>query len=243
MQLVRLESEGDAPLSELREVRRRLATLRDELDRRRTWEFDDPVSTLRHDNLSELVDGLRRLKVTLDGVRERRDFALDATELSIEAHRDAWDAVIRDLADAERTPRYGGTALEPIRGLIPLGRDPASGLFEFAHLQSGDPARRDAESGELHLEADTGIVLVLIPGGRVVMGAEREPANPEACCDPLAHGEEGPAHAVILDPFLLSKYEMTQRQWLAASDRNPSHYQPGASQASARSRGATPSSR
>ena len=32
--------------------------------------------------------------------------------------------------------------------MIPLGRDPRSGLHEFAHLESGEPATRDPETGE-----------------------------------------------------------------------------------------------
>ncbi len=39
--------------------------------------------------------------------------------------------------------------------------------------------------------------------------------------------EEGPVHEVALDPFFLSKYEMTQGQWLTFTGKNPSRYKPG----------------
>jgi formylglycine-generating enzyme required for sulfatase activity len=45
--------------------------------------------------------------------------------------------------------------------------------------------------------------------------------------DPLATSIESPDHEVALDPFLISKYEMTQGQWLRATGQNPSHHQPG----------------
>jgi formylglycine-generating enzyme required for sulfatase activity len=36
-----------------------------------------------------------------------------------------------------------------------------------------------------------------------------------------------PVHRVTLKPFLLSKYEMTQGQWLRFTGENPSRFQPG----------------
>jgi formylglycine-generating enzyme required for sulfatase activity len=37
---------------------------------------------------------------------------------------------------------------------------------------------------------------------------------------------EGPVHDVKLKPFLISKYEISQGQWLRFTGKNPSHYQP-----------------
>jgi len=39
--------------------------------------------------------------------------------------------------------------------------------------------------------------------------------------------DEAPVHEVRIDPFLLSKFEMTQGQWLRFTRTNPSIYQPG----------------
>jgi formylglycine-generating enzyme required for sulfatase activity len=69
-------------------------------------------------------------------------------------------------------------------------------------------------------------VFVLIPGGTFDMGAQR--GRPDGRNDdPDAQSDEGPVHAVALAPFLLSKYEMTQGQWLRVTGANPSIYGPG----------------
>jgi formylglycine-generating enzyme required for sulfatase activity len=138
-------------------------------------------------------------------------------------HADAWDA-----ARAELDAAYPGVAadlagLAPRVGLTPLGPDPDSGLWEFAHLASGTPPARD-ERGRLVLEERSCIVLVLLPGGRATLGAQRaDPGGPNY--DPLCDVDE-PVHEVELSPFLMSKYELTQGQWLALTGENPSFYQP-----------------
>jgi formylglycine-generating enzyme required for sulfatase activity len=44
--------------------------------------------------------------------------------------------------------------------------------------------------------------------------------------DPDARPGEHPPHAVTLDPFFLSKYEMTQSLWRRSMETNPSRYPP-----------------
>lgn len=44
--------------------------------------------------------------------------------------------------------------------------------------------------------------------------------------DALASAAEGPVNAVTLDPFFISKYELTQGQWMRFSGENPSTYAP-----------------
>ena len=60
----------------------------------------------------------------------------------------------------------------------------------------------------------TGIVMVRVPGGSFSMGS------------PVTETErqenEGPVHKVMLSPFLISKYEVTQEQWIRIMGRNPS---------------------
>ena len=46
--------------------------------------------------------------------------------------------------------------------------------------------------------------------------------------DPMAAVDEGPVQSVTLDPFFVSKYEMTQGQWQRATRQNPSTIQPAA---------------
>jgi formylglycine-generating enzyme required for sulfatase activity len=113
---------------------------------------------------------------------------------------------------------YPGLELPPAAwmGLVPIGDDPdpESGLWEFAHLMTGEPAVR-AGDGRLILTEQTGIVLVLIPGGSFSMG------------DPETKWTERSSHDVELSPYWLSKYEMTQGQWQRLTGRNPSCYGPG----------------
>jgi formylglycine-generating enzyme required for sulfatase activity len=135
-----------------------------------------------------------------------------------------WSEAMASIASMAECPAYGGLRITPQLGLLPIGRDPESNLWEFAHLQTGEPAERGAD-GKLALEEETGLVFVLLPGGTFTMGAQRsDPAGPNY--DPRANSDEGPPHQVTLSPFFLSKYEMTQGQWLRFVGRNPSQYGP-----------------
>jgi len=126
--------------------------------------------------------------------------------------------------------------IAPQLGLVPLGVDPASHLFEFVHLASGAPGReipaRDPRTGRLEPTGDMGIVFVLLPGGTFTMGAQAlDPDGPNH--DPLAQPNERP-NEVTLAPFFLAKYEMTQGQWSRlwhgeAALRFPSYYRIGKS--------------
>ncbi|MCA8972982.1 MAG: SUMF1/EgtB/PvdO family nonheme iron enzyme, partial [Planctomycetes bacterium] len=62
------------------------------------------------------------------------------------------------------------------------------------------------------------IVLVLLPGGRFRMG------SPEGAA--LSTAAEVPAHEIDLAPFLCSKFETTQGQWLRIAGTNPSRFRP-----------------
>ena len=55
------------------------------------------------------------------------------------------------------------------------------------------------------------------------MGAQKDdPAGRNY--DPQAESDESPVHEIDLDPFLVSKYEMTQSQWQRFTGTNPSYY-------------------
>jgi formylglycine-generating enzyme required for sulfatase activity len=160
----------------------------------------------------------------VQSVRVRLDFAKTVYESTVERYRDAWSGTIAALADPSLSPRYGGFRLRAQVGLIPLGRDPESGLFEFAHLQTGEPPERGS-GGKLRLAEESGLVFILLPGGTFDMGAvppseDRPAGSPNV--DPGAMPPERPVHAVTVRPFFLSKYEMTQGQWVRFTGRNPS---------------------
>ena len=81
------------------------------------------------------------------------------------------------------SPLYGGLELTEQYGLVPLEPDEKSGLWEFWHARTGEEPKRGGVDREWVVEEDTGMVFVLMPA------------------------------TATLEPFLISKYEMTQGQW------------------------------
>lgn len=198
-----------------------------------TWEFATPEAQWEHDTLAGLIgriEGFAGEGGLLDDVRGRRSELDRIVELSAagDAARAAWVEAIAAIGDAERTPAYGGLALEEQFGLVPIGTDPESGLWEFAHVQSGEVPDRDPATGELRLTEASSIVLVLIPGGSDTFGAQKTRQDwPNL--DPDTFGWESPIYSFTLDPYFLSKYEMTQGQWLRTRGSNPSELHTGSS--------------
>ncbi len=166
------------------------------------------------------------------GMQRRRDTAGTVDRLTItgEEARRRWDESITSIGDPEQCPEYAGLSLTPQFGLLPIGRDPESRLWEFWHAMSGEEPTRTS-NGRLSINADTGIVLVLIPGGPFFQGAQGEdPSGPNYDPDSFLDGfpmAEGPVHEVTLSPYFISKYEVTQRQWQFLTDRNPSSFAAG----------------
>jgi len=159
-------------------------------------------------------------------VTDRLRFAETVEEESITNHQDAWDHAIRSIADESLCPAYNGLVTEEQIGLVPIGRDSRSGLWEFAHLQTGEIPERGSD-GTLIITEETGLVFVLIPAGTFHMGAakpnsEHPIGSPNA--DPQAQSDESPVHPVTLGAFFLSKYEMTQAQWRRFMGHNPSYF-------------------
>lgn len=194
---------------------------------RATWTFAEAHDQMLHDRLTALVPDVERLEVDARGysrierVRRAIDSVLVQEAEPADARRDAWDDAIASIRDSNECPHYGGLVLAPQEGLLPIGRDPQSGLWEFAHTLSGEVARRGA-GGRLVMEDETGIVLVLLPGGEYWQGSQD--VDPDAPgFDPWRQLDEGPMTAVILDPFFLSKYELTQAQWRRWNGRDPSY--------------------
>ena len=134
------------------------------------------------------------------------------------AYARRWDEARNGIAAT-----YLGLDLPVQVGLVPMGSDPDSGLWEFWHVLSGDEPTRD-ENGRLVMTGESGIVLVLLPGGTFTMGAQSEDPTGENF-DSQARDDEGPVHEVTLTPFFISKYEMTQGQWTRFTGHNPSYYQ------------------
>jgi tRNA A-37 threonylcarbamoyl transferase component Bud32 len=147
------------------------------------------------------------------GITRRLEFSRTMTELSLTGERAAplWKEALAAIADEDGP--YRGLRIAPQLGLLPLGADPESGLWEFAHLLSGEAPKRD-QDGLLNVRESTCIVLVLVPGDTFEMGV------PDGA--PGANEASTPRHPVTLEPFFLSKYETTEAQWMRFTGTNPS---------------------
>ena len=136
----------------------------------------------------------------LQPLKDRKDWHVPATQI-------------------ESDPRFHGLILIPQLGLIPLGRDRDSQLQEFALAETGSVPTRDPIDGRLALLPESAIVLVLVPGGTTTIGAAAE--------DDMAAAVELPQLIVQIAPFFISKFEVTQAQWLRLAGNNPSRWAQG----------------
>lgn len=229
----------DRAREELGEIERRWEALESGATARRSWSFPagSEIDAWWHETISELVARLESLEDPATGLLSDGPDACDP---------DGGWSVPRRLAFASRLEEgfsRGGEyerrwreALPDIRarygfelpvqmGLVPIGTDPRSGLWEFWHIASGvEPVRTE---GELEPTDAVGIVFVLLPGGIAVVGASPKQGAPNH--SPLAGNCEWPVRTVRLTPFFLSKYEMTQGQWERLAGSNPSAYSAGPS--------------
>ena len=193
--------------------------------RARSYDFgEDTEASWWHDAVRDLVVDLHAFqdddpfRPTIASVVSRRRFAatvLDDTVTGDEAVA-RWDdarAAIREH------PLYGGLDISPQIGLLPLGADAESTLWEFWHVASGARPTRGPD-GRHEIAPETGVVLVLIPGGEYPIGAQRDDPEGELF-DPAATAAER-VERVAIEPFFLSKYELTLAQWQRATGGNPS---------------------
>ncbi|MCH2106229.1 MAG: bifunctional serine/threonine-protein kinase/formylglycine-generating enzyme family protein [Planctomycetes bacterium] len=230
----------------LKEYKAYIETTEAEVNERATYNFEDQSKGWWHEALTQLIQDLELLETQgywsnqdldlgfVTGVQEMSRRLEDAEALAGESVKGeevgrVWEEALRSISDEEECPMYGGMQLTPQLGLLPVGRDPDSGLWEFTHVQSRAGSRvpsRDPESSELKLDMGDGLTFVLIPGGTFLMGAQADdPSAPNF--DPAATPEEGPVHEVELAPFFLSKYEMTQEQFARTGHERPSLYKGG----------------
>jgi serine/threonine protein kinase/formylglycine-generating enzyme required for sulfatase activity len=170
-----------------------------------------------------LQQGLQNLDAEL------RDFAAPGGELDRVARRvrwaegvrqatlvDAaalWQTAIASIADRQACPGYDGLTVSPQLGLIPLRRNPASGLWEFRWWHPDGAAPRFDAEGRLLNPTTCDPVFVLLPGGSALIGSSDD--------DALAADVEKPRHRVDLAPFFIGKYELTRGQWLRWTGLRP----------------------
>ena len=92
-----------------------------------------------------------------------------------------------------------------------------SGLFGWGTNTTlkTDRSRGEAEYFAADLDNGVSLEMVSIPGGKFLMG------SPEG----ERKDNEHPQHPVTVPPFLIGKYPVTQAQWQAVMNNNPSHFQ------------------
>ncbi len=117
----------------------------------------------------------------------------------------AWTKAIAAIqsADGQAASRlYRGIRLLPHPQLQPLGKNPATGLweFEFAAPDSLDLTRQPPSrtTSQLRDGDEDRITFVLLPGGTLPAEEGQPPDH---------------RHSVELRPFFLSKHELTRAQW------------------------------
>lgn len=202
---------------DLAELRRQLRALKPPpVARRNTSEL------WRRQVLSALVRELRELRRLMDDVRGRRASAARIVGETVDAHAEAWAKCLADIRRPDSP--YRGLSMPPQTGLVPLGVDAASGLWEFWCPETGEKPewQGTVHEGRVLPLRTFAAVLVLLPGGTFAMGASRE--RGAGNYDPAALGNEWPVHSVRLDPFFVSKYELTRAQWMHVLGSDPSFY-------------------
>ena len=192
------------------------------------WHHNQLVILTRElDELLKPVVGLR------DEVSKRLEFASRVSELTVEGESAVrlWNRAIQSIQDPAECPLYQGLVITPQLGLLPIGRSDHSGLWEFLLVETGRQPELQMD-GSLLVNEESGVVCVLLPGGRFEMGS-RLPSSEHPLgspfVDPWGESIEKPVHAVELDPFFISKYELTQAQWNRLAGFNPSVCKAGSS--------------
>jgi len=194
-----------------------------------------PLPALQHDDpadqhLEKALLGLQAALQTFLGdggtvaeVLQRQRFMVSLEPVAA-AHEAAWRAAIDAIKTSDgkiASAAYRGLQMTRLSGLVPLGCNPDTMLFEFLDLAShapGHPLPTRDTTGNLRMDADTGVVFVLIPPGNVRMGAHRgDPGMPQN--DDAAKDDELEGRLVILDEFLFARTELTEGQWARLSKR------------------------
>jgi formylglycine-generating enzyme required for sulfatase activity/serine/threonine protein kinase len=181
---------------------------------------NEPRLRWRRETLRALLADLDELRGLSEEIQSRLEVADSIDVRTVEDHADLWDEAATDIEIGEA---YHGLAMLPQVGLVPLGTDPESGLWEFWHVETGVRPRRDPATDRWVLEAACGMVFVLIPGATASIGSQGTDAG-GTNYDPDFEDGDALLHEVTIEPFFLSKYEMTQSQWHRVTGNNPSYW-------------------
>jgi len=240
---------SSAAATEIEELKAHVKALRVEVQTRWHWEFAKKEDEYLHDALRDLIAGIERFEVTdVAAVRAQLRWAEQVEEVTVTRHRQAWDEAALAIADANGTSAsklYAADPflLKPQAGLVPIGMNPVSKLWEFYHLRSAWDGRLDPlkieipkhqADGSIAMTGKTGIVFVLLPGATYTMGVQNQDPKGANYYAEATDNEAGSEQVreVTLEPFFLARYEVTQGQWARLwngdeRDRNPAYYHRG----------------
>jgi formylglycine-generating enzyme required for sulfatase activity len=199
-----------------------------------------------HSTLSTLLSDLATFEAdTVAGVRRRLTWAEHIEDLTLH-HPNArvtWDEARAALAKADDVVastlyREMPIDLKPQIGLVPIGMNPVTKLWEFYDLRSAcdlkageDPAKLEIpahrEDGSIEMKDGTGDRLRADSGRDVRAGGS---AGRSQCAE-LRSGSAQPDEApqsVTLAPYFLARHELTKGQWFRITDGDePSWYRRG----------------
>jgi hypothetical protein len=151
--------------------------------------FEDRRLAWRHEALIKLIDAIERLsqdKPLKGNIADFSDALARLDHCLAASLTDTYHSRWSEARDAiAADPRYGGLSIQREFDLVPLRKNPEE-LYEFAHLLSGSEPVVGADK-KLEISEENGIVLVLLPGGE--LGSRK------------------------IEPFFISKFEVTQAQW------------------------------
>jgi formylglycine-generating enzyme required for sulfatase activity len=210
-------------LERAEDLPRRIAALERELEQ-------SPVASVRDDlqvqiaELQRQAAGLPALGGALgharsieERVRTRQTHR--PSEAEIQA---AWDRALTALAADKR---FEGASIIRQPDLMPLGPTEPAGLWAFLHLETADYSKPLVYERADQVGAASGLVLLLLPGGEVSLGAVPPTSREEV---DLPHRDlysatrdsewaisgHGPIpRTVRLDPYYLGRFEVTRGQW------------------------------
>jgi serine/threonine protein kinase/formylglycine-generating enzyme required for sulfatase activity len=231
--------------AELVNTKEVLAELSIALDQRQTWTFKSLADGFLYDTLQAVEQRLKSFlgeTGALAETRRRLGWArrIEALSFSHPKAPISWQAAAAAIARADGVVasklysreyhKSHPIHIEPQMGLIPIGMNPLTSLWEFYHLASAKdpeagPPSHDA-NGHLTVTESSGIVFVLVPGGTSWLGAQMT-AKTGPNYDKQAGRIETP-YEVTLSPFFMARHELTQGQWFRLSrGGEPSNWKPG----------------
>ena len=236
-----LEAALVEPDSRLERAQRALQELQPDRRELHSWRFELESEEFLHDTLVEAVHRIRALNEgERASIEERLLWAKALVEVAARPEVvAAWTGARGAIAAADgvvASELYSGIDLVPQPGLVPLGMNPVTRLWEFYHLRSAyDPHSgkypRQLEipefgsDGSIDVTDETGVVFVLLPGGRCTVGGQcRDAALPNY---DASLNEQSVLVRVELEPFFIARHELTQGQWERLSGgEKPSHFAP-----------------